>query len=72
MGAIHSTKTSDRSDREKWSISKGGLVFSKLFRLDRTNPLSFGPRFSEILVEWIASELSCLRREMLYFHVNSS
>ena len=32
----------------------GGLVFSKLFRLDRTNPLSFGPKFPEILVEWIA------------------
>ena len=47
--------------------SKGGPVFSKLFRLDRTDP-----RFSEILVEWIAPELSCLRREMLYFHVNSS
>ena len=32
----------------------GGLVFSKLFRLDRTNPLSFGPKFPEILVEWVA------------------
>ena len=28
--------------------------FSKLFRLDRTDPLSFGPKFLEILVEWIA------------------
>ena len=28
MGAIHSTKISDRLDREKWSISKkGGPVF---------------------------------------------
>ena len=54
MGAIHSTKISNRSDREKWSTSKGGPVFSKLFRLDRTDPLSFGPKFSEILVEWIA------------------
>ena len=44
----------NRSDREKWSTSKGGPVFSKLFRLDRTDPLSFGPKFSEILVEWIA------------------
>ena len=25
--------------------------FSKLFRLDRTDPLSFGPKFPEILVE---------------------
>ena len=37
-----------------WSTSKGGPVFSKLFRLDRTDPLSFGPKFREILVEWIA------------------
>ena len=44
----------DRSDREKWSTSKGGPVFSKLFQLDRTDPLSFGPKFPEILVEWIA------------------
>ena len=54
MGAIHSTKIFNRSDREKWSTSKGGPVFSKLFRLDRTDPLSFGPKFPEILVEWIA------------------
>ena len=26
----------------------------KLFRLDRTDPLSFGPKFPESLVEWIA------------------
>ena len=48
-------QNSDRSDREKRSTSKGGPVFSKLFRLDRTDPLSFGPKFREILVEWIAS-----------------
>ena len=30
---------------------------SKLFRLDRTDPLSFGPKFSEILVEWIAPSI---------------
>ena len=36
------------------STSKVGPVFSKLFRLDRTDPLSFGPKFPEILVEWIA------------------
>ena len=45
---------SDRSDREKRTTSKGGPVFSKLFRLDRTDPLSFRPKFPEILVEWIA------------------
>ena len=47
-------QNSNRSDREKWSTSKGGRVLSKLFRLDRTDPLSFGPEFPEILVEWIA------------------
>ena len=51
-------QNSNRSDREKWSTSKGGPVFSKLFRLDRTDPLSFGPKFSEILVEWIAPIVS--------------
>ena len=45
-------QNSNRSDREKWSTSKGGPVFSK--RLDQTDPLSFGPKFPEILVEWIA------------------
>ena len=48
------SQNSNRSDREKWSTSKGGPVFSKLFRLDRNDPLSFGPKFPEILVEWIA------------------
>ena len=33
----------DRSDGEK--RTKGGPVFSKLFRLDRTDPLSFGRKF---------------------------
>ena len=47
-------QNSDRSDRKKRTTSKGGPVFSKLFRLDRTDPLSFGPKFPEILVEWIA------------------
>ena len=51
-------QNSNRSDRENWSTSKGGPVFSKLFRLDRTDPLSFGPKFREILVEWIAPTVS--------------
>ena len=38
----------------KRTTLKGGPVFSKLFRLDRTDPLSFGPKFPESLVEWIA------------------
>ena len=48
----------DRSDREKRTTSKGGQVFSKLFRFDRTDPLSSGPKFPEILVEWIAPRRS--------------
>ena len=47
-------QNSNRSDREKRTTSKGGPVFPKLFRLDRTDPLSFGPKFPESLVEWIA------------------
>ena len=47
-------QNSDRSDREKRTTSKGGPVFSKLFRLDRTDPLRFGPKFPELLVEWMA------------------
>ena len=47
-------QNSNRSDREKRTTSKGGPIFSKLFRLDRTDPLSFGPKFPEILVGWIA------------------
>ena len=47
-------QNSNRSDREKRTTSKGGPVFSKLSRLDRTDPLSFGPKFPESLVEWIA------------------
>ena len=51
-------QNSNRSDREKRTTSKGGPVFSKLFRLDRTDPLSFGPKFPESLVEWIAPPVS--------------
>ena len=31
--------------------------FSKLFQLDQTDPLSFGPKFPQILVEWIAPKV---------------
>ena len=54
IGRDPCNQNSNRSDREKRTTSKGGPVFSKLFRLDRTDPLSFGPKFPEILVEWIA------------------
>ena len=55
-------QNSNRSDREKRTTSKGGPVFSKLFWLDRTDPLSFGPKFPEILVEWIAPEVVLFSR----------
>ena len=51
-------QNSDQSDREKSSTSNGGPVFSKLFWLDRTDPLSFGPKFLGILVKWIAPLMS--------------
>ena len=54
MGRDPFNQNSNWSDREKWATSKGGPVFLKLFRLDRTDPLSFGPKCPEILVEWIA------------------
>ena len=54
MGRDPFNQDSNRSDRENWSTSKGGPVFSKLFRLDRTDPLSFEPKFPEIEVEWIS------------------
>ena len=34
--------------------------FFETFWLDQTDPLSFGPKFLEILVEWIAPCESCL------------
>ena len=36
--------------------------FSKLFRLDGTDPFSFRPKFPEILVEWTAPDDLLLRR----------
>ena len=67
-------KFRNRSDREKWSTSKGGPVFSKFFRLDRTDPLSFGPKFPEILVEWIALYVydpPALSWVVRFYHVNT-
>ena len=63
-------QNSDRSDREKRTTSKGGPVFSKLFRLDRTDPLSFRPKFPEILVEWIAPAIS--RNYIFVLHIKLS
>ena len=61
---------SDRSDREKRTTSKGGPVFLKLFRLDRTNPLSFGPKFPEILVEWIVPIVKTDLRSQIFLLVD--
>ena len=75
LGRDPFNQNSNRSDREKWTTSKGGPVFSKLFRLDRTDPLSSGPKFPEILVEWIAPLyylLTCVLYSMffaLWLHV---
>ena len=45
---IQTGPTGKRDHLKRWTS------FSKLFRLDRTDPLRFGPKFPEILVEWIA------------------
>ena len=45
---------------EKWSSSKGGPNFPELFQLGRTDPFSFEPKFSGILVKWIAPTLNAV------------
>ena len=70
LGRDPFNQNSNRSDREKRTTSKGGPVFWKRFRLDRTDPLSFGPKFPENLVEWIAPLViffSCRLLIHLYF-----
>ena len=58
-GAIHLTKIQTGPTGKSGPPQNFfGPVFSKLFRLDRTDPLSFGPKFTEILVEWIAPWIS--------------
>ena len=44
-----------RSIQEKWSTSKGGPAFSRLFWLNETIPFSFLPTFPVILAQWIAT-----------------
>ena len=70
LGRDPFNQNSNWSDRERRTTSKGGPVFWKLFRLDRTDPLSFGPKFPESLVEWIAPLViffSCRLLIHLYF-----
>ena len=66
MGAIHSTKISNREQR---STSRDGPVLSKLFRLDRTDPLSFGPKFPEILVEWIVPYVCTISKPKTFYTI---
>ena len=73
LGMIHSTKILTSLTRRSGPAQKvdHGLVFSKLFWLDRTDPLSFGTKFPEILVEWIAPLVSydfSLHEYFLYHH----
>ena len=53
MGVIHSTKIQTGPTGKSGPPQKVDHFF-KTFPVDRTNPLSFGPKFPEILVEWIA------------------
>ena len=54
MGAIHSIKIQTGPTEKSGPPQK----VDQFFRLDRTDPLSFGPKFPEILVEWIAPNVS--------------
>ena len=50
MGAIHSTKIPTDPTEKSGPPQKVDQFFSKLFLLDWTDKLSFGPKFPEILV----------------------
>ena len=54
MGAIHSIKIQTGPTGKSGPPQK----VDQFFPLDRTDPLSFGPKFPEILVEWIAPNVS--------------
>ena len=58
MGATHSTKIPTSPTGKSSPPEKVDQFFSILFRLDRTDPLSFGTKFPKILVEWIAPIVS--------------
>ena len=45
MGAIHSTKIQTGPTGKRGPPQKVDQFFRNLFRLDRTDPLSFGPKF---------------------------
>ena len=48
LGAIHSTKIPTGPTGKRGPPQKVDPFFRNLFRLDRTDPLSFGPKFPEI------------------------
>ena len=54
MGAIHSIKIQTGPTGKSGPPQK----VDQFFPLDRTDPLSFEPKFPEILVEWIAPNVS--------------
>jgi len=56
LGAIHSTKISDRSEREKWSTSKGGP--------------KGGRKCSGNFVEWIAPSVPVAVKKAVIFSVD--
>ena len=55
--AIHSTKIQPSPTGKRGPPQKVDLFFRTFSGLDRTDPLSFGPKFPEILVEWIAPKV---------------
>ena len=63
LGAIHSTKIRPVRPGKVVHL-KRWTRFLKLFRLDWTDPLSFGPKFPEILVKWIAPFNLYMRRRV--------
>ena len=57
-GSEYETVHFDRTGPTEKSGPPRGPIFSNVFRLDRTGPFSFRPKFPEILVEWIAPMVS--------------
>ena len=60
-GEVYSTKIPTGPTGKSDPPQKVDQIFSKLFRLKRADPLSFGLKFPEILVEWIAPPISQAR-----------
>ena len=55
---------------ERSIFDRTGPAFSKLFRLNRTDPISFSSNFSKILAEWIVPfNLTVLQSHLKFFEV---